>query len=219
MSAVAAAASAAAARAAKSAANSPFLIACLLRSAGSLTRRCRRLFPGRRYLLYKPRGLAAPKWRPFCDLTKPMTSYIRSSVGSDSLRAFSAPTASSRCSSRSSARSASYRCADRIEQRDDRLADVLLELAVAGAVVARLDLRDRLAGRDRHDLDQVRHARLLGSRSCRTSRPESVTADLNFLRITSGGSTISTVPCAVPPVVDILFCGSCRSMIRAPSSG
>ena len=39
----------------------------------------------------------------------------------------------------------------------------------------------------------------------RTSRPESVTALLTFLRITSGGSAMSTVPIAVPPVVDILF--------------
>ena len=49
----------------------------------------------------------------------------------------------------------------RREQLDDRLADVLLELAVALAVVARLDLGDRRAGRHRHDLDQVRDARLL----------------------------------------------------------
>ena len=42
----------------------------------------------------------------------------------------------------------------------------------------------------------------------RTSEPESVTADLNFFLITSGGSTISTVPCGVPPVVDILPDGS-----------
>ena len=39
-----------------------------------------------------------------------------------------------------------------------------LNCAVAGAVVAGLDLRDRLARRDRHDLDQVRHARLLARR-------------------------------------------------------
>ena len=30
---------------------------------------------------------------------------------------------------------------------------------------------------------------------------------------------MSTVPFAVPPVVDIFFVGSCRSMIRAPTSG
>ena len=53
----------------------------------------------------------------------------------------------------------------------------------------------------------------------RTSLPESVTADWTFLRITSGGSSISSVPCGVPPVVDIFFVGSCRSMIRAPISG
>jgi len=51
-----------------------------------------------------------------------------------------------------------------------------------------------------------------------TSRPESVTAVLNFRRIVSGGSRTSTVPCGVPPVVDIFFSGSWRSMIRAPTS-
>src|SRR5206468_3336964 len=46
--------------------------------------------------------------------------------------------------------------AHRLEQRDDRLADVLLERAVALAVVAGLDRRGILAIRDGHDLDQVR---------------------------------------------------------------
>ena len=53
----------------------------------------------------------------------------------------------------------------------------------------------------------------------RTSLPESVTAERNFLRIVSGSSSSLTVPCGVPPVVDILFVGSWRSMIRAPTSG
>ncbi len=53
----------------------------------------------------------------------------------------------------------------------------------------------------------------------RTSEPESVTALFTFLRITSGGSSRSSVPCGVPPVVDIFFAGSWRSMIRAPVSG
>ena len=53
----------------------------------------------------------------------------------------------------------------------------------------------------------------------RTSRPESVTAVLNFFRITSGSSSSSTVPCGVPPVVDIFSSGSWRSMIRAPDLG
>ena len=53
----------------------------------------------------------------------------------------------------------------------------------------------------------------------RTSEPESVTAERNFFRIVSGSSSSFTVPCGVPPVVDILFVGSCRSMIRAPTSG
>src|SRR5215207_6650770 len=44
---------------------------------------------------------------------------------------------------------------DGAEQSDDRLGDLLLERAVALAVVAGLDLGDRLAGRDRHDLDQI----------------------------------------------------------------
>ena len=53
----------------------------------------------------------------------------------------------------------------------------------------------------------------------RTSEPESVTAERNFFRIVSGSSSSFTVPCGVPPVVDILLVGSCRSMIRAPTSG
>src|SRR5262249_48740559 len=44
-------------------------------------------------------------------------------------------------------------------QIDHGLADILLELPVALAVVARLDLRERLARRYRHDLDQVRDTR------------------------------------------------------------
>ena len=53
----------------------------------------------------------------------------------------------------------------------------------------------------------------------RTSDPESVTALLIFFATTSGLSAIRTVPCAVPPVVDIFFSGSRRSMILAPVSG
>jgi hypothetical protein len=53
----------------------------------------------------------------------------------------------------------------------------------------------------------------------RTSVPESVTAERNFFRIASGSSRRSTVPCGVPAVVDIFRVGSCRSMIRAPTSG
>src|SRR6476646_9486521 len=55
--------------------------------------------------------------------------------------------------------------------------------------------------------------------SWRTSLPESVTAVLNFLRIVSGGSTSRTTPCGAPRVVDINRSGSCRFLIRAPSSG
>ena len=53
----------------------------------------------------------------------------------------------------------------------------------------------------------------------RTSRPESVTAERTFLATTSGGSITSTVPCGVPPVVDILRVGSCRSITRPPVLG
>src|SRR5437870_5377544 len=49
---------------------------------------------------------------------------------------------------------------DRSEQPDDRLGDVLLELSVAPAVVARLDVGNRIARRHGHDLDQVRDAGL-----------------------------------------------------------
>src|SRR5439155_26165923 len=44
---------------------------------------------------------------------------------------------------------------DRREQRDHRLADRLLERAVALAVEARLDLLGRLAAGDGEDVDQV----------------------------------------------------------------
>ena len=53
----------------------------------------------------------------------------------------------------------------------------------------------------------------------RTSRPESVTAERIFLATTSGGSLSSTVPWGVPPVVDILLVGSCRSITRPPLEG
>src|SRR4029453_16165659 len=50
---------------------------------------------------------------------------------------------------------------NRLEERDDGLADVSLELPVAGAVVARLDRLGRLAGRDGHDVDEVRDPRFV----------------------------------------------------------
>src|SRR5439155_4252796 len=50
---------------------------------------------------------------------------------------------------------------NRIEQRYERLGDVGLELPIAAAVVAGFELGDRLAGRDRHDLQKVRDAGLL----------------------------------------------------------
>ena len=40
-----------------------------------------------------------------------------------------------------------------------------------------------------------------------TSVPESVTARRNLLRMASGSSSTYTVPCSVPPVVDILRVG------------
>ncbi len=51
------------------------------------------------------------------------------------------------------------------------------------------------------------------------SFPESVTALPSFLRIVFSSSRTRTVPDGVPPVVDIFRSGSCRSMIRAPTSG
>ena len=71
-----------------------------LRGADARRARARRMARA-----HSPRGRAAPKNRPASGLTKPMWSYIASSVGSLARRAFSAPTASRRCSSRSSARS------------------------------------------------------------------------------------------------------------------
>src|SRR2546422_1630792 len=44
-------------------------------------------------------------------------------------------------------------------QLDHRLADGLLQIAVARALEAPLERLDRLAGRDAHDLEQVRDAR------------------------------------------------------------
>ena len=103
--------------------------------------------------------------------TKPMRSYICSSVGADASRAFSAPTREQALELGRVGAQLLVALADRLEQRDDRLADVLLEGAVAAAVEAGLDLRDLVAGRDRHDLDQVRDAGLLargrGARRCR----------------------------------------------------
>ena len=59
-----------------------------------------------------------------------------------------------------------------------------------------------------------------GLSSARTmSLPESVTARLIFFSIVAGSSRTRTVPSGVPPVVDILLAGSCRSMMRPPTSG
>ena len=53
----------------------------------------------------------------------------------------------------------------------------------------------------------------------RISLPESVTAERNFLATVAASSSTYTVPWTLPPVVDILRSGDCRSMIRAPTSG
>ena len=60
-----------------------------------------------RAAFYSRFGRAAPKRRPAFGSTKPISSYIRSSTGSDAFRAFSAPTPSSRWSSIGSFRSSS----------------------------------------------------------------------------------------------------------------
>ena len=57
------------------------------------------------------------------------------------------------------------------------------------------------------------------SAAARTSEPESVTADMIFFFSRDGGSSTRIVPSSVPPVVDILFVGACRSMMRAPAGG
>ena len=57
------------------------------------------------------------------------------------------------------------------------------------------------------------------SGSYRTSVPESVTALFTFLRIVSGGSSISTVPLSDPRDLDIFTVGSCRFMTRPTVSG
>ena len=106
---------------------------------------------------------------------------------------------------------------DRGEELDHRIGDRGLEVAVAGAVELALDLllADPLG--DGEDLDQVGDALLALPRF--TSEPESVTALLIFFATVFGSSRTSTVPASTPPVVDILVVGSCRSMIRAPTSG
>ena len=68
-----------------------------------------------------------------------MRSYIRSSVGAEASRAFSAPTGEQRAELGFVGAQLRVARLDRLEQRDDRLADVLLEAAVAAAVVAGLD--------------------------------------------------------------------------------
>ena len=59
----------------------------------------------------------------------------------------------------------------------------------------------------------------LSAGSYTTSEPESVTARLNFLTITSGGSSTSTVPWGESADFDILLVGAWRSMTRAPAAG
>ena len=132
-------------------------------------------------------GADACRGRAAQSRMKPIRSYIASSVGATPRRP--SPRRARACGAARPRRRAAPRSgADRVEQPDDRLGHVLLERAVAGAVVAGLDLRERLARGHRHDLDQVRDAGLV-SGSWRTSRPESVTALLIFLRTTSGGSS------------------------------
>ena len=94
-------------------------------------------------------------------LTNPIRSYIAASVGADAARALSAPTASRRSSSGSSARSSRYRSRTGSEQLDHRLPDIALEVAVPRPVVRPLDLLGRAVGRDREDVDEVRHAGLV----------------------------------------------------------
>src|SRR5919201_675990 len=123
----------------------------------------------------------------------------------------------------------------RLERRCRRSARLLgavgeqppqLRLVRADLLVApadRIEYRDSIASNDSPVATDMISIRFeipgFASRSWRTSRPESVTALLTFLRITSGGSAIRTVPCGVPSVVDIFRRGSCRSMIRAPIVG
>ena len=93
-------------------------------------------------------------------LTKPITSYIRARVGADSAAAFSAPAAQQPPQPVVVVTQLAVALLDRRQQLDDRLGHVVLERPVPLAVVARLDLGDRGAGRHRHDLDQVGDARL-----------------------------------------------------------
>ena len=121
----------------------------------------------------------------------------RSSVGAEAARAFSAPTGEQSRGARPRRRAAPCSAPGSASSSSTTAsADVLLELPVARAVVARLDRRDRLAGRDRHDLDQVRDPRPSRPGRSAPRGPSRSRRVLNFLRIVSGGSTIRTCPAA-----------------------
>ena len=80
--------------------------------------------------------------------TKPIRSYMRVERRVRHGRSLLRPDLISRRARRLVRAQLGVALPERREQLDDRLADVLLELPVARAVVARLDLGDRRACRD-----------------------------------------------------------------------
>ena len=109
----------------------------------------------------------------------------RSSVGADAARALSAPSREQPQQLGLVGPELRVALLHRREQLDDGLADVLLELAVAAVAVVRLDLA-RACGPEATERMSIRFETPGLSSARRTSRPESVTAERNFLRIDVG---------------------------------
>ena len=111
--------------------------------------------------------------------------------------------------------------ANRCQELGDRVADRCLEIAVAPAIELCLDPpRARCRERRRGSRSGSRSPPCRPRRPARrTSRPESVTALRNFLRIRVG--LVEDVDGAGLPAAGRrhLAAGSCRSMIRAPTPG
>ena len=92
-----------------------------------------------------------------------------------------------------------------------------LNSPVSRVAVALLDRAGALAGDRRQDVDQVGDAGLVVAAPHLAAgvgdrRPELLADQVGLVEQ-------RTVPCGVPPVVDIFLAGSWRSMIRAPTSG
>ncbi len=117
--------------------------------------------------------------------------YILASVGADASRAFAAPIASSRSSCDSSSRRARYRsCTGAISSTTASPTACLSRRNRPRQ--ARLDRLGRLAGRHRHDVDEVGHAGLVAGAAYLAARVGE--ADLNLRRMRSGSSSSAPFP-------------------------